>query len=165
MAGLGAKFQALQTIIQNNMKEDSAKYKAKIEELRAKAYGGCAACVVFPPSCIPCYATAAGLLEGKYIPELKQQCQDLQNQGQQVINVMQNLSTSAETIRKGAEDESQSLKLYSGQMQSQCDNITRFQQMTSLSNPKIIWDLIKKHLQETVTDCDTLLNKLVPPTQ
>jgi len=32
MAGLGAKFQALQTIIQNNMKEDSAKYKAKIEE-------------------------------------------------------------------------------------------------------------------------------------
>jgi len=54
MASLSAEFTSLQNIIKNNMDADSQMYKDKIEQLRAKAYGGCAACVAVPPSCIAC---------------------------------------------------------------------------------------------------------------
>lgn len=88
------------------MQEDSAMYKNEIDSLRTKAYAGCVACVIFPPSCIACYSIAAGLLEGKYIPELKQQCADLQADGQEVLNVMQNLATQGTLIQNAAESQS-----------------------------------------------------------
>lgn len=44
------------------------------KDLRSKVYGSCAACVVFPLACIPCYAASATTLETKF----KALSQDLQ---------------------------------------------------------------------------------------
>jgi hypothetical protein len=52
----------------------SEAFKKYAGEMRAKVYGGCGACVVFPAACIPCYATAAGILEtnlAKYKKEIE----------------------------------------------------------------------------------------------
>jgi len=57
--------------IQDNLNNKNGFIDAKAKSLRVKAYGGCAACVVFPLSCPVCYATAAGVVETK-IKEMKE---------------------------------------------------------------------------------------------
>jgi len=49
-----ASIQDANSTIQTNMDHNSSEYSDKIKSLRAKAYGGCAACVIFPPACIAC---------------------------------------------------------------------------------------------------------------
>jgi len=49
--------------LRQSAKGKSKEFRDYASSMRAKAYGGCAACVAFPAACIPCYATAAGVLE------------------------------------------------------------------------------------------------------
>jgi len=51
---LQSSIQDANTTIRQNMDHSSGQYNDKISSLRAKAYGGCAACVIFPPACIAC---------------------------------------------------------------------------------------------------------------
>ena len=49
---------------------DSDNMKGLISKKRAEVYGGCAACIAFPPACIPCYGVAIGVIEGKFVKDV-----------------------------------------------------------------------------------------------
>jgi len=80
--------------------------------------------------------------------------------------MMDNLSTQAGVIQKGAEDEANALNTYSLEMSSE---LNRFEMLTpkvtQFSNPKPIWDLLQNHLTMAIQDCDTLLAKIKPTQQ
>ena len=44
--------------------------KNLISRKRAEVYGGCSACLAFPPACIVCYGVAVGVIEGNFVKDV-----------------------------------------------------------------------------------------------
>lgn len=91
--------------IRANGKGETDKYKEYAESLRAKAYGGCAASVVFPPALPVCYGTALGIVESK-LTAYRNECNGYNQKAQTVADQMGSLST------KSADTRDQSLKWF-----------------------------------------------------
>jgi hemolysin E len=63
---------ALRTQLQNDFSEGSSYYEQQVDKLRKEAYGGAAAGLVAGPfGLVISYSIAAGVVEGKLIPEMK----------------------------------------------------------------------------------------------
>jgi len=58
-----AKMENFHAQVKNLGDKHSKRYNDYAEKVRAEAYGGSAACVVFPPSCALAYPLAAGIVE------------------------------------------------------------------------------------------------------
>lgn len=66
------KLLALDSQLANDFSEKSEYFNAKVDQIRKEAYGGAAAGIVAGPfGLIIAYSIAAGVVEGKLIPELK----------------------------------------------------------------------------------------------
>jgi len=75
---------------------------------------------------------------------------------------MTNLSNSATQIQNGAEGEAKNLGLFSGEMESQYEEITKIESWDTRISQEVIWKLIVQHLNDTITDCNTLLSQIDP---
>lgn len=83
----GAKLQATMSGIvlyfEKAAKDGSDVIKAAIEKVRMQAYitcgAVCALSAFFPPNCVACYAPAAAIVEGKFVPELQKELNQYKN--------------------------------------------------------------------------------------
>jgi len=70
--------------------------------MRAKVYGGCAACILAPPTCPICYGTAAAILEtniAKYKRETEAFVKEF-NSWADTFGVLQKMAGSAAKVSK-----------------------------------------------------------------
>lgn len=160
-ASLSSQFSSLDATIQANSDTNSAMFKKQIADLRAKVYGGCAACVVFPPSCIACYGIAAGVLEGKCIPDLKKEAAAMVAESTQVIGYMNSFATQATTLQKGVTAESKNLGKFSKSMTTEFNSFSTFENdLEKGFNVNALFILINNHLADTKQACDTILSQI-----
>lgn len=69
--------------LENNLANKNGFINSRASTIRAKAYGGCAACVLFPPTCAVCYGAAVPIIETQ-ISDLKN---DLRNYEKLVLSI------------------------------------------------------------------------------
>jgi len=101
--------------IQDNLNNKNGFIDGKAHSLRAKAYGGCAACAVFPPTCPVCYATAAGVVETK-INEMKEHLKSVKAKLNAVKSQFDNLETDCQEFAKRALTDFEQMNDVSGQL-------------------------------------------------
>ncbi|HBB4050916.1 TPA: hemolysin HlyE, partial [Escherichia coli] len=74
------KLLALDSQLPNDFSEKSSYFQSQVDKIRKEAYAGAAAGVVAGPfGLIISYSIAAGVVEGKLIPELKNKLKSVQN--------------------------------------------------------------------------------------
>ncbi|MBE1007517.1 hemolysin HlyE [Escherichia coli] len=74
------KLLALDSQLTNDFSEKSSYFQSQVDKIRKEAYAGAAAGVVAGPfGLIISYSIAAGVVEGKLIPELKNKLKSVQN--------------------------------------------------------------------------------------
>lgn len=74
------KLLALDSQLTNDFSEKSSYFNSQVDKIRKEAYGGAAAGVVAGPfGLIVSYSIAAGVVEGKLIPELKKKLKSVQD--------------------------------------------------------------------------------------
>ncbi|KFC10041.1 hemolysin E [Trabulsiella guamensis ATCC 49490] len=74
------KLLALDSQLTNDFSEKSSYFNSQVDKIRKEAYGGAAAGVVAGPfGLIVSYSIAAGIVEGKLIPELKKKLKSVQD--------------------------------------------------------------------------------------
>lgn len=79
---------------------------------------------------------------------------------------MQNLSTQAASIQQGAEDQANGMNKFSIEMTDEVSTFNQFNKMVdTIPNPIALWSLFTNHLNDVITDCNTLLNPPTPPTR
>ena len=79
--------------------EEFKKYSA---DIRAKVYGGCAACVLMPATCPVCYGTAAAILEtnlAKYKKEVEAFVREFKSWAA-TFDVLSKMAGQASTVSK-----------------------------------------------------------------
>ena len=68
------KFALIAVDIREQKENGTGYFEKKVEEARTKAYASCAAGLILGPAGVAaCMAVAAGVVEGKVIPELKEE--------------------------------------------------------------------------------------------
>ncbi|HCS2074616.1 TPA: hemolysin HlyE, partial [Shigella sonnei] len=74
------KLLALDSQLTNDFSEKSSYFQSQVDKIRKEAYAGAAAGVVAGPfGLIISYSIAAGVVEGKLIPELKNKLKSVQS--------------------------------------------------------------------------------------
>ena len=72
LKALEARLEGLSTFIIDQKENQTGYFQSKIEEARAKAYGGCVVSAIGGPAAVAaCYSIALGVIEGKVVPEIK----------------------------------------------------------------------------------------------
>jgi len=103
LAEVKGKLGAFKDRVDNLDDEHSNRYKKYSNKLRAEAYGGSAACMVFPPSCAAVYPAVAAIVETtlteykKEVESLKKKCKSVLSS---VTGMLSKITAKDEELKK-----------------------------------------------------------------
>ena len=122
MAEVSAKLESFTKSVSDLWDHNSVRYKNTIKDIRLKAYGGSAACVVFPPSCAFVYPTAAAIIETK-IKKLNRAASVLENTCKEAQKNAKALQEKIEDSNLQSEKELEIIKEWEGFAQNSNEKV------------------------------------------
>ena len=104
--GMAGKLTQLDAQLRDDSDVKSEYFQHQVDNLRKQAYGGAAAGIALGPfGLIISYSIAAGVLEGKLIPELKKKLQSVKDFFQKLRTQVASSHTDIETAKKEIKEE------------------------------------------------------------
>mmetsp|Transcript_1790 Transcript_1790/g.2699 ORF Transcript_1790/g.2699 Transcript_1790/m.2699 type:complete len:390 (-) Transcript_1790:34-1203(-) len=135
--------------------EASSYMESRIVTWRAAWYAGCVASIAFPPALPACYALAAGIIEGKVVPEIKAELTGITTQYGEFADVFKSLQNSSNILQNRTHRGMEVLESFTKTVGAAKDDVS---QATSVSlGSKIIRDMFLVKLDFLITTCNTVL--------
>lgn len=143
------KLTELDARLGNDFDTKSGYFKSKVDKIRKDAYGGAAAGVIAGPfGLIISYSIAAGVVEGKLIPELVKKLNEVKNFFLSLRNKVNNANKEIGDVKIQLNEEVKSL----GELQSQ---VAATKVMVDLSKEAALKQMVVESASSLINSCNT----------
>lgn len=143
------KLTELDARLGNDFDSKSGYFKSKVDKIRKDAYGGAAAGVIAGPfGLIISYSIAAGVVEGKLIPELVKKLNEVKNFFLSLRNKVNNANKEIGDVKIQLNEEVNSL----GELQSQ---VAATKLMVDFSKEAALKQMVVESASSLINSCNT----------
>lgn len=142
---------SLSTQLNNDFVEGSNYYDMQVDRLRKEAYGGAAAGLVLGPfGLLISYSIAAGVLEGKLIPALKEKFEEVKEHFKTIEGIVSKASDDID----GAKIKLQEEIVVIGEMKSQTETTSLYVEYDDL-----MLNLLKESARKLIDQCSMYIER------
>ncbi|MEG4230497.1 hemolysin E [Microcoleus sp. Pol11C3] len=145
------KLATLNNQLGEDFNKGSSYYESQVDNLRKQAYGGAAAGAVLGPfGLIISYAIAAGVLEGKLIPELQHKLEEVKRSFERMKSLVETADKDITTTKGLLKDEIQKI----GDIK-----VTTQTTMTYVDLDDVLINALKKSAWKLIQQCDEYMKR------
>lgn len=149
--GASGKLMALNNQLREDFSTGSSYFNRQVDKLRKEAYAGAAAGVVLGPfGLIISYSTAAGVLEGKLIPEMKHKFEEVKRSFEKMQDLVSRADKDITAAKKTLQDE---IKII-GDMKVETETTRTYVELDDL-----LIETLKNSAWKLIEQCDNYMKR------